>query len=193
MGCIKAMKVVLTSKKQQLKELIWNVVKHSRRPHGLTAIWKLCFFSEADFQTEHKKRLTHVRYYKNHHGPTPNWNIAKEALDEMVSDGYLVKHSNGVFTVNDPMDQKYIDPIKLNKVKEVCAKYSLLNARELELLSHRDVLYLMAQKKGEINFEDAVYRPTDQDDIEDEQEQEDIEPVELSDKAKQRLLQLMAS
>ena len=155
------------SKKEELKELIWYIASNHPKKLMQTKLWKLCFFSEADFFERFNERLTKNVYIKNNYGPTPDWKIAEKALEELLAEKALVIVEGEYIGVGE-REIKYLDPRKQQSIENTCLKYAELNVNEIVHLSHQDPAYVMGDFNRPINFEHVHYRSEEEDLFDDE-------------------------
>ena len=104
------------TKREQLKELIWYIATNHPRKLAMTKLWKLCFFSEADFYESFSERLTTGIYIKNRFGPTPEWKIAETLITQMKDEGLLIE-SNGFYVGSGDLKLKNLDLQYRAKIK----------------------------------------------------------------------------
>jgi len=155
------------SKKKELKELIWCIAASPQKRLTQTKLWKLCFFSEADFFAQFNERLTKTTYIKNDYGPTPEWELAKQALTELQTEGLLILADNEYIGVGE-QTLKYLDAQRRQSIETTCRKYAELSVNQIVHLSHQDPAYIMATHRCPIDFENVHYRSDEEDVYEDE-------------------------
>ncbi len=176
-------------KKEKFKELIWYICENYNNQLFETKLWKLTFFCDTDYFQKYQIPLTSVPYIKNQRGPTPTYNLAKQALEELVDDGYITKGENGTYVALKNYDLKHLDNQQIDAVNTTCDKYYKLTVKEICTLAHRDPVYLSAEKQNEIlDFSFVSYR----DDGSDEEEEDEAVPklISFSKKAEENLLKL---
>lgn len=135
-----------------------------------TKMLKLLYFADANSYEKFGKTISgNVTYYKNHFGPTPNYNILKnlyEALgdylirDEQQKEEYkscLIELHNRGYTF------KSLTAQEMEIIDETVAKYGKLSLPEVVKLSHFDPPYLASKKKKKIDFSYVRFRKTDED------------------------------
>ncbi|MEK7462000.1 MAG: type II toxin-antitoxin system antitoxin SocA domain-containing protein [Patescibacteria group bacterium] len=157
------------SKKEEFKELIWYIAANHPRMLKETKLWKLCFFSEADYFEKFNERLTSVSYIKNTFGPTPINKIAQKAIEELVSEN-LLTITDGNFIGAGEMELKFLDAKKIQSIENTCLRYSELNVNQIVHLAHQDPVYLMADYHHLVDFENAQYRSNEEDVAEEPEE-----------------------
>ena len=155
------------SKKEELKELIWYIAANHPKRLMQTKLWKLCFFSEADFFERFDERLTKTTYIKNNYGPTPDWKLAKQALEELIKEGSLVLVDDEYIRAGEK-NLKHLDAKKQQSIDNTCSKYAELNVNEIVHLSHQDPAYVMGEHNRPIKFENVHYRSDEEDVYKDE-------------------------
>lgn len=177
-------------KKEKLKELIWYVTKNYNQELYETKLWKLLFFCDADYYEKYNEKLTGIDYIKNKQGPTPFFDIASSALDELISSQVLAKGENGTFVAIEDYEIQHLGFKELDAIKSTCEKYYKLNTRQVCTLAHRDPIYLSANKfNDKLDFSFVVYRDDGS------SQDESVEPsqkIEFSEKAKRGLLQALS-
>jgi len=157
------------SKKDECKELIWYIAAHHPRMLKETKLWKLCFFSEADYFEKFSERLTSVAYIKNTFGPTPVNKIAKAAIEELVAQNLLAIKDGSYIGVGE-MSLTFLDAKKIQSIENTCLRYSELNVNQIVHLAHQDPVYLMADYHTLVDFENAHYRSNEEDMAEESKE-----------------------
>ena len=153
------------SKKEEFKELIWYIAANHPRMLKETKLWKLCFFSEADYFEKFGERLTSVSYIKNTFGPTPVNKIAQNAIEELISEN-LLSITDGNFIGAGEMELKFLDAKKIQSIDNTCLRYSELNVNQIVHLAHQDPVYLMADYHSLVDFQNARYRSNEEDVVE---------------------------
>lgn len=180
------------SKKDKLKELIWLATsKAGSDKVYMSKLWKLLFYIESDYYLNYKETITGVKYIKNIHGPTPDYKIAKKALDELVAGEFLVedpsKDDSCAYRVLKDYPITILNNTQINSIQNTCEKFRLLNAKEISILSHNDPVYLMGEKLNSVlNFKNTKYRTSIDDDPTEEGPFE-IENILLDIESKERL------
>jgi len=177
-------------KKEALKELVWYICRNYNNQLFETKLWKLVFFCDTDHFQKYDVPLTSVPYIKNRRGPTPVYNIAKEALGELVKDKHIMKADNGTYVALKDYELKYIDTRSIDAINTTCDKYYKLTVNEICTLAHRDPVYLATENYNEIlDFSFVSYR--DDGGHEDIEETEGVSTeVSFSKKAKDKLFEL---
>lgn len=176
---------------ERLKELITLVLKEIGEPVAKTKLWKLLYFSEADFCALRGQPITGVTYYKNHFGPTPAGNVVARAINELSK---FIKVEE--FTVEEGKTGTYYKFRKLyhssllskeqvESVRRTVAKYGKLSVSEIVNLSHCDEPYLAADFQGPVDLSLVRYR--EEGEVE-EKPQESPTRETISDEAARNLL-----
>ena len=171
---------------KKLKEMIWYICVNYPYQLYQTKIWKLLFFSEANYHQRYSKLISGIRYFKNIHGSIPDTKKGLNVLEDLQKEKIVHKTDSNTFRAIREFEQKYISDEEIDIIKQTCDKYGRLNLKELSCLSHQDELYLMTEKMNDvIDFSNSVYR------IEDKGENEENECFELklSQKVKSSLLE----
>jgi hypothetical protein len=181
------------SKKDKLKELIWITISKSGGDKiYISKLWKLLFYIESNFYLSYKEEITGVKYIKNFYGPTPDYKMAKEAIEELTSGGYiqnvLPKESgNCAYRIIKDYPVEILNNKQIESIQNTCEKFRLLNAKEISILSHNDPVYLMAEKINSVlDFKDTKYRTANDDDPI-EEECLKIDPIVLDEESEERL------
>lgn len=179
-------------KKEKLKELIWYICENYNQQLFETKLWKLAFFCDADYFQKYNESITSVPYIKNARGPTPVFNIAKLALAELISDGYITRAENDTYVATKDYKVKYLDNQKIDAINTTCDIYYKLNVKQICTLAHRDPVYLAAENINDIlDFSFVAYRD---DGAHDDDDSEDIpKVVSFSQKAKDNLFKLASA
>lgn len=181
---------------EKFKELLYFVIA-ANSPDGVleTKLWKLLYFSEADFFEQKKQRITKVAYYKNHFGPTPDIKVIKEALSELKSyvKAEKIKLKDGrtitLFKTIKDMQYKYTSIPERETTQRTCEKYFHLGVNDICVLAHKDPPYLGANKHEEIDFKFVIYRAEESEEATLEEEIEEPASTEnVSSEAARRIL-----
>ena len=172
---------------RKLKELIWFVSRNYNDRLYETKLWKLLFFVEADYFEKYGELISGVSYIKNSYGPTPSYPVAKKALEELKSGGYLIKNKEDIYIAKNDLFLKYLDDKKLDAIRATCEKYYKLSVNDICILAHKDPIFLGAEKNKVVDFGFVRYRDEDGFDI----DQNHLERIKFSEEAEKKLLALV--
>jgi len=151
----------------RMKELIWYICENYNHRLYETKLWKMTFFCDSDYYQKYKKSISEVSYIKNKQGPTPIYEIAKNAIDELIKYKYVKKTDIGYVAIKD-YKIKNLGPQETDAINSTCDKYYQLNVNQICTLAHRDPVYLSAEKMNDIlDFNFVNYRDEDTEDTED--------------------------
>ena len=180
-------------KKERLKEVIWYICENYNQQLYETKLWKLAFFCDTDYFQKYEKPLTEVAYIKNKRGPTPVYNIAKEAIGELIENGYIVKADTGAYVAIKEYPLQYLEATQIDAINTTCDKYYKLSVNQICTLAHRDPVYLAAEKANEVlDFSFVAYRD-DGGNGENEETEELPKDVTFSEKAQESLLRMLTA
>ena len=156
-------------------------------------LWKILFFCEADYVERHGERLTKVPFIKNTYGPTPDFTLTQQLIDDLVKKGDIFLRDNKNISTNNKVfqctKQPNLDKLSardLESIQKTCEKYFLLTASQLSSLSHQDPVYLAAEPKSKLDFSFVRYRSEE----EEERKLATKEVVKFSPKAMSKLAAL---
>lgn len=179
------------SKKDKLKEIIWFISKYYNQNLYETKLWKLVFFVEADYFQKYREKISGVSFIKNKRGPTPSYSKAKKALEELMDNNYLLKNSDNTYYAKNEFELKYLDAQKIDAIKSTCEKYYRLTTKELCLLTHKDPVYLSAEKYNSIlDFNFVDYR--EDEDLPESENNKEFELINFGKEIEKKLLKSLA-
>lgn len=155
---------------RRFAELLVYILSQLNGPVNETKVLKLLYFADAEYYARNGSTISgNVTYYKNHFGPTPNYNILKNiydslsdylSRDEKQNDGYksvLIELQNKDFTY------KSLSAAEIAVIDETLAKYSKLSLSEVVKLAHFDPPYLASTKHKKVDFSYVRFRKSDED------------------------------
>lgn len=171
---------------ERLKELITLVLKEIGEPVAKTKLWKLLYFSEADFCALRGQPITGVTYYKNHFGPTPAGNVVTKAINELSKFIKVEEGKTGTYyKFRKLYHSSLLSKDQVKSVKKTVEKYGKLSVSEIVNLSHCDEPYLAADFQGPVDLSLVRYR--EEGEVE-EKPQESPARETISDEAARNLL-----
>jgi transcriptional regulator with XRE-family HTH domain len=144
--------------------LLYLLEKIGAMPNvGEAVICKILYFIDFDYYEKYEEQLIGAVYIKNHHGPTPA--AFTKIIEEMEQKGDLVKVSQKYFQFQQ---RKYLPRRKANlsilsaQEKELIdyeiVRFKDKNAKEMEIISHRDIPWIGAKDLKPIDYESVFYR-----------------------------------
>ncbi|MEX0919073.1 MAG: type II toxin-antitoxin system antitoxin SocA domain-containing protein [Candidatus Paceibacterota bacterium] len=145
--------------------LLYILEKVGAKPNvGMTVVYKLLYFIDFNYYEKYETQLMGLTYFKNTHGPTPR--EFKKVVDEMKKSGELVEVGSKSFAYDQKKflprlksDLSVISGQELEVIDNVLDKYADRTAKQLSLMTHRDMPW-KATKHGEnLDYELAFYRP----------------------------------
>ena len=145
--------------------LLYVLSKTAGKPNvGMTVLYKLLYFIDFDYYEKYGEQLMGLRYFKNHHGPSPRSFVS--VVRRMEERGELEEVRSKYFTYDQ---RKYLphatpDLTKLTgqeieMVDDVLARYADKSAVELTRLSHMDPPWVTAKFGKDMRYELVFYRP----------------------------------
>ncbi len=174
--------------KEKLKEIIWFISRNYNSRLFETKLWKLLFFSEADYYQKYGRPISGVPYIKNTHGPTPSHPASKKVLEGLSRNGYLAKNSDGTFVATKDLEIKHLTSQEMDSIRSTCEKYFQLSTTDICLLAHKDPVYLAAEKNGLVDFSFVRYREDEEVDMKDET----FEKIDFGEEVNRKLLSLIS-
>ncbi len=145
--------------------LLYILQKVGAKPNvGMTVLYKLLYFIDFDYYEKYEVQLMGLTYFKNTHGPSPR--EFKKVVDEMSASGELeavrstyYKKEQKKFLPHVEPNLSLLDGRELEMIDSVLDRYSDKSARELSEMSHRDMPWMAAKPKQNLEYEHAFYRP----------------------------------
>ena len=175
---------------ERLKELIWYICENYNQQLFQTKLWKLVFFCDSDYFEKYNTSITAVTYIKNHRGPTPSYKHAEKAIEELEKNGFITKTEEGTYVALKNYELKHLDNQQIDAVRATCDKYYRLTVNEICTLSHRDPVYLAAEKLNDVlNFKFVAYRD-DGSGVDEEESEKEQKEIVFSKKARENLLKI---
>lgn len=154
------------NKKLRFKKLFIYILNRIGAKHnvGETVLYKILYYVDFDYYYEKgRKKLIGLTYMKNNFGPTPN--DFKKLVDEMISDGDLIKIKSKHFEFDQV---KYLPLIKpdvsiftgeeLQFIDKIIEKHSDKSAKQLSDESHKDPPWRDAVFGSVIDYNDVFKR-----------------------------------
>ena len=159
-------KIRVTSKNlEKFKQILLYILgKVGCKPNvGETVLHKLLYFIDFDYYEKFEENLMGATYIKNYHGPTAA--ELKTIIDDMQKHGEIEAVQSRYFKY----EQKKYLPIKkpdlsklsareIEHIDEVLARLSDKNAREIEIYSHDDIPWKVAEDGQPLSYESVFYR-----------------------------------
>lgn len=153
---------------EKFKQVFLYVLeKTAGKPNvGMTVLYKLLYFIDFDYYEKYEEQIMGLSYIKNHHGPSPR-EFVKVVL-EMKESGELEEVKSKYFTFEQKKflphrraDLSCVSARELQMINSVLERYADKSAKELSVLSHKDVPWITAQEGEDINYESVFYRTPD--------------------------------
>lgn len=145
--------------------LLYILEKTAGKPNiGMTALYKLLYFSDFDFYEKYEEQMMGLTYIKNHYGPTPREFI--KVVDDMKQEGSLEEVKSAYFTYEQkkflPRQSANLNILTAREtamIDSVLARYGDMSATQLSDLSHEDTPWVAAEEGKNIEYEHVFYRP----------------------------------
>ena len=142
---------------------------------GKTKLMKLFYFLDFSHVKKYGVSVTGDTYYRLEHGPIPsviknlvdsletesNWSLLYDTIEILKSDDdpkHIIKCKKNFTT----KDEDYFSPIELNTLKEVCARFSQYNAKQIVDMAHQEASWRKTQEMGHIPYALAADDPDSQ-------------------------------
>lgn len=146
---------------------LYVLIRVGAKPNvGQTVLYKLLYFIDFDYYELFETQLMGLRYIKNTYGPTPI-DFAK-LISEMEEDGEIEEIKTKRFSHNMTKYLPLINPDlsllsarELAHIDKTLEKHSDKSAKELSAFSHKDVPWISANDKEQIDYEAVFYRNED--------------------------------
>lgn len=132
---------------------------------GKTVLYKLCYFSDFDYYELYEEHLTGVRYFKNAHGPAPNFNDYVAAIDKLERAGAIAVYQDEYY--NRPQkhyvslrkpDMSIFTENEVKVIDSVIDRLSDKSAKDISAWSHEDTPWRIAENGEELDYEAVFYR-----------------------------------
>jgi transcriptional regulator with XRE-family HTH domain len=146
--------------------LLYVLKKVGGKPNvGMTVLYKLLYFIDFDFYEKYEEQLMGAVYIKNHHGPTPV--MFKKIIDDMIANKEIeaiksefYKYPQTKYLINPHVEPNLsvLNGLEKDHIDWELTRLSDLTAKELSDLSHRDVPWLGAKEREQLDYEAVFYR-----------------------------------
>ena len=130
---------------------------------GQTVLYKLLYFIDFDYYELYETQLMGLKYIKNKYGPTPV-DFAR-LTKEMEKSGEISEIRTKRFSLGMTKYLPLVEPDlsllsarELAHIDKILEKHSDKSANELSNFSHKDVPWISANDKEEIDYEAVFYR-----------------------------------
>ncbi len=145
--------------------LLYILEKTAGKPNiGMTALYKLLYFTDFDYYEKYDEQLMGLTYIRNHYGPTPREFM--KVVEEMKGEGLLEEVKSAYFAYEQKkfLPRKSADLGTLNAqetamIESVLSRYGDLTAKQLSDLSHEDTPWVAADEGKNLEYEHVFYRP----------------------------------
>lgn len=153
---------------EKFKQVFLYILKKvGAKPNvGQTVLYKLLYFIDFDYYELFETQLMGLKYIKNTFGPTPV-DFAK-LTNEMEKAGEIeeikTKRFSHDMTKYLPLiepDLSLLSARELAHIDKTLEKHSDKSAKELSELSHKDIPWISANDKAQIDYEAVFYRNED--------------------------------
>ncbi len=151
---------------EKFKQVFLYVLgKTAGKPNvGMTVLYKLLYFIDFDYYEKYGEQLMGLRYFKNHHGPSPR--SFASVVRGMEKRGELEEVRSKYFTYDQRKYLPHASPDlsqltgrEIEMVDDVLARYGDKSAVELTRLSHMDPPWVAAKFGKDVEYELVYYRP----------------------------------
>ena len=160
MGCIKR-----TFNKKKFIEVLHYVISKTENSAnvGKTVLYKLLYFNDFNYYERTEAMMTGETYAKLTHGPAPcHFNTI---VKEMETAG-LIQINSVPYHGKDQFKYKSLikpEPVLLSKeeitnINDTLKRYGKMNAKEIEMHSHKDTPWVLAEEKATLDYEFVFYR-----------------------------------
>lgn len=154
------------TKPEKLREVLLYVLeKVGAKPNvGETVLYKLLYFIDFDYYEKTGHSITGLSYVRNHFGPTPTRDFVSvvegmKANKELeVAETEYFKNTQKKYL---PLESSKLEQLSANEIKHIDLTLDRLSdktARELSVLSHYDMPWLVAKPGQKINYRYVFYR-----------------------------------
>ena len=163
---LKARIVVPKENIEKFKQAFLYILgKTAGKPNvGMTVLYKLLYFTDFDYYEKYGEPLMGLRYFKNHHGPSPR--TFASVVREMEKKGELEEVKSKYFTYlqrkylpHKTSDLSQLSGQEIEMIDDVLARYGDKSASELTRLSHIDPPWIAAKFGKDMDYELVFYRP----------------------------------
>jgi transcriptional regulator with XRE-family HTH domain len=150
---------------EKFKQVFLYILKKvGAKPNvGQTVLYKLLYFIDFDYYELFETQLMGLKYIKNTYGPTPV-DFAK-LTKEMEKSGEIeeikTKRFSHDMTKYLPLiepDLSLLSARELAHIDKILEKHSDKTAKELSDFSHKDIPWISANDKAQIDYEAVFYR-----------------------------------
>lgn len=146
---------------------MYTIKKVGAKPNvGQTVLYKLLYFIDFDYYELFETQLMGLKYIKNTFGLTPI-DFAK-LIKEMEKSGEIEAIKTKIFSIDMAKYLPLIEPDlsllsaqELAHIDKILEKHSDKSAKELSDFSYKDVPWISASDKEQIDYEAAFYRNED--------------------------------
>lgn len=133
---------------------------------GQTVLYKLLYFIDFDYYELFETQLMGLKYIKNKFGPTPIdfVKLTKEMENLGEIEEIKTKRFSHDMTKYLPLiepDLSLLSAQELTHIDKILEKHSDKSAKELSDFSHKDVPWISANDKEQIDYEAVFYRNED--------------------------------
>ncbi|MGL6298454.1 MAG: Panacea domain-containing protein [Methanobacteriaceae archaeon] len=153
--------------KDKLKELVHYIIEkcNFKSNVGRTVLYKLLYFSDFNYYELYKVSITNESYLKFSRGPvSSNFNsvkselIEEEKITELIKPFKESKYYMFEYRSLKTPKIKYLNRNELDIVDFVINQLGSMKAIEITDYSHGDSPWKMAKIRGELRYEDVLYR-----------------------------------
>jgi len=159
----------VTFEKDKFKQALHYLILKTSGPEyknvGKKVLHKLLYFNDFNYYERYELPMTGETYVKKEHGPFSTH--FKEAISELEHDGYIVEevvdyynHPQTKYRAKESMNYTFSQQ-EMNNLSDTLSRYSLMNGRQIEGISHRDMPWVAAEADGILDYEFVFYRSDD--------------------------------
>lgn len=153
---------------EKFKQVFLYILKKvGAKPNvGQTVLYKLLYFIDFDYYELFETQLMGLKYIKNTYGPTPVdfVKLTKEMEKAGEIEEIKTKRFSHDMTKYLPLiepDLSLLSARELAHIDKTLEKHSDKSAKELSELSHKDIPWIGANDKAQIDYEAVFYRNAD--------------------------------
>ncbi len=133
---------------------------------GKKVLYKLLYFTEFNYYELFEEKLTGEAYAKLEHGPAPRH--FSDVIKELKGEGKIIEKKAQYydhpqiryFSLKRP-SLSLLNADELNFLEDSLCRYGSMNGSQIEALSHKDIPWIIASNKKNLDYEMVFYRDPD--------------------------------